>query len=471
MDWQWGYGAQLWGRFSRHGRTDGKHQACRCGCRGENESKDHSYRNWKDSNNWVLLTSKFGHNWNEKRLYEELAMQVSLEKTKGLEVAVIGDTNAHIRGHRSDETNDNGKSLIKVAHKIGLEILELDNITFTGRRGKPSCIDYLLITHGIRNRIKNEQILEDNTISSDHLPIYAQINTDNIFKRKMDKEVFRLDLLDDEDKRKEYQDEVERIAETINFSDNPDALYKEIIRIFISAVRSTLGTRKRQKPALPRSIVDKLRLAKQIYTAALELRAGQIDKYIELEKKHDQVHQDVRKDIKRWKKMKEIERRILMQQSMTQKIAWKTYRLCKRGWSGMQANYYDDEVKSTIDWWKSIYRDDDWNGWWKCEEQQEWQITLEDVREQVQSIRNGKAKGPDGVAGELIKYGGPTSCRLIHALMDLIWRTGEIPVALKEAYVILLPKKGNSKQPQDQRPITLVNSMFKILDKMIAKKL
>ena len=46
-----------------------------------------------------------------------------------------------------------------------------------------------------------------------------------------------------------------------------------------------------------------------------------------------------------------------------------------------------------------------------------------------------------------------------------------IPDNLKEAYIILLPKKEKSKRPEEMRPITLLNSTYKVLDKLLAVRL
>jgi len=42
---------------------------------------------------------------------------------------------------------------------------------------------------------------------------------------------------------------------------------------------------------------------------------------------------------------------------------------------------------------------------------------------------------------------------------------------MKEALVVLLPKKKGKRTPEDYRPITLLNSVYKILDKILATRL
>ncbi|OMJ64992.1 hypothetical protein SteCoe_40045 [Stentor coeruleus] len=87
----------------------------------------------------------------------------------------------------------------------------------------------------------------------------------------------------------------------------------------------------------------------------------------------------------------------------------------------------------------------------------------------MNGLGNKKATGPDGIPSELVKYGGKPMMSLMMHLMENILNTGRVPIEMKREYVVLIPKKKDSKQPQDMRPITLINSIYKLIDKLITE--
>ena len=60
---------------------------------------------------------------------------------------------------------------------------------------------------------------------------------------------------------------------------------------------------------------------------------------------------------------------------------------------------------------------------------------------------------------------------MMTGLIKLIWETSKVPDNMKKAYIILIPKKKGRKLPQDMRPITLINSAYKLLDKLTIARL
>jgi len=54
-------------------------------------------------------------------------------------------------------------------------------------------------------------------------------------------------------------------------------------------------------------------------------------------------------------------------------------------------------------------------------------ITQDEVRKDIQSLKNGKAVGNDGIKAEMIKYGGDATNGQLTKLCNVIWTTGRIP--------------------------------------------
>ena len=87
----------------------------------------------------------------------------------------------------------------------------------------------------------------------------------------------------------------------------------------------------------------------------------------------------------------------------------------------------------------------------------------EDVIRIVGRLRNNKASGIDGMAGELLKYGG----RRLHVEMakqiQKIWREERIPTDWEEAIYVPLFKKGDRMRCENYRGLAILTIGYKIL--------
>lgn len=77
----------------------------------------------------------------------------------------------------------------------------------------------------------------------------------------------------------------------------------------------------------------------------------------------------------------------------------------------------------------------------------------------------------DEVPNELIKKGGKALVFLIYDLVHQIFRERRIPDNLNLVSIYPIYKKGNITEWKNWRPIALLNTIFRIMDKMIAKQL
>jgi len=99
-------------------------------------------------------------------------------------------------------------------------------------------------------------------------------------------------------------------------------------------------------------------------------------------------------------------------------------------------------------------------------------FTDDEIKKIVQLIPSQRAPGPDGYIGLFYK-----SCwdivkgdlvEALHGFYNL--RTTKLHLA-NEANIVLLPKKDNALQLTDFRPISLINSLAKIITKALAERL
>lgn len=97
--------------------------------------------------------------------------------------------------------------------------------------------------------------------------------------------------------------------------------------------------------------------------------------------------------------------------------------------------------------------------------------TLDEVIKAIQCLKNNKAPGEDGISAETIKAGGETLAKAIHVLILEIWENEHIPDEWKESVVILIYKKGDKQECSNYRGISLINCTYKVLSKILLKRL
>jgi exonuclease III len=98
-------------------------------------------------------------------------------------------------------------------------------------------------------------------------------------------------------------------------------------------------------------------------------------------------------------------------------------------------------------------------------------ITIEEVVKAIKKLKNGKAAGVDGIQAELLKYGGDELVRRITTLCNHIWTTGDIPADWCDGIIIPIPKKGDLRDCNNWRGITLLSVPGKVLCSIILDRL
>ena len=84
-------------------------------------------------------------------------------------------------------------------------------------------------------------------------------------------------------------------------------------------------------------------------------------------------------------------------------------------------------------------------------------INLAEVKYVVKAIKNNKSVGPDGIVGELIKYGSKFMCEMLLTLFNLVWSSEYVPTYWRQGQIVSLFKKGDRDDPGNYRGITLLN--------------
>lgn len=95
----------------------------------------------------------------------------------------------------------------------------------------------------------------------------------------------------------------------------------------------------------------------------------------------------------------------------------------------------------------------------------------QEIRLAIKSMRKGKAGGNDGIVVEELVAGGDTIVEALTYLCNLCMKEKRVPDKWLEAQVMLLHKKGDKRDIDNYRPISLLPVMYKILMKVISRRI
>ena len=102
-------------------------------------------------------------------------------------------------------------------------------------------------------------------------------------------------------------------------------------------------------------------------------------------------------------------------------------------------------------------------------------ITIDEIKYTVQSMKNNKAPGPDGIPIEFYKSffknsdsDAEDSCpaKCLEIIFNKIWN-GSFPKNWNSAAIVSIPKKGDLSHCNNYRGISLINVGLKIISKII----
>ena len=98
-------------------------------------------------------------------------------------------------------------------------------------------------------------------------------------------------------------------------------------------------------------------------------------------------------------------------------------------------------------------------------------ITEEELLKAVRSMENNKSPGFDGLTTNFYKHFWPILGEKLTSIFNYAFRTGALTVSQRRGVISLLFKKGDRTQLKNWRPVTLLNTDYKILTKALANRL
>ena len=94
-------------------------------------------------------------------------------------------------------------------------------------------------------------------------------------------------------------------------------------------------------------------------------------------------------------------------------------------------------------------------------------VTTSSVKKLISSLDNNKATGLDGISVRALKAGSPTLSYYLSYLFNFSLSTGCVPACWKKKRVTPLFKKGNTDDPNNYRPISILPITMKIFEKVV----
>lgn len=96
--------------------------------------------------------------------------------------------------------------------------------------------------------------------------------------------------------------------------------------------------------------------------------------------------------------------------------------------------------------------------------------TEKEIETALKELKRRKAPGPDQIAPELLKYGGPGVVKWLTHLFQLVWNTETIPQDWKDATIVPIFKKGDRRLCNNYRGISLLSIPGKVFTRVLLNR-
>lgn len=442
------------------------------------------------------------------QFYEQMS-DIIMTVKKHQDIILAGDLNARIKkmydsdvvGKYAEEVqNDSGERLLEMCNQYNLTITNTyyahkDIHRYTWERPslqQKSIIDYIITKKTTHFQVHDSRVKRGANCGTDHHLVVAKLMYPFSTKRsnsnwkngspenttnQVDDQKYKLYLLQQSSIRDLYQ---RRLTNELNAtipSQNIEKEHENIKSIIHKIAKETLGEvrgvsrKNRQKMWFTENVQQLVEEKNNLYRNLLSHRTE------ENRQKYKNKNKELRRTIKEEKnkywehKCKHINSYIGGSRSTE---VWQTIKNMKHNISGRAFSVIH------MDKWKEYYEnllierreefvDDEWN---LDDKDKEVELICEnEVRKCMKELKNARATGPGNISAELIKYGSDTLLIRLKNLFNLCIEQQKIPKEWKISYISSIFKKGNRKDPNCYRGLSVTCTLSRLWGKIILNKL
>ncbi|KAK2188888.1 hypothetical protein NP493_120g00036 [Ridgeia piscesae] len=97
--------------------------------------------------------------------------------------------------------------------------------------------------------------------------------------------------------------------------------------------------------------------------------------------------------------------------------------------------------------------------------------TMAEMARAIAGLKDGKARGGDGIPAEVWKHGGDNLFSRLRQLLTNAWEVGSVPQAWKDASIVTIYKKGDRTDCGNYRGLSLLSIAGKIFPRILLNRL
>lgn len=452
----------------------------------------------------------------KEKFWEDL--NAGMEMARG-RTYIAGDFNARVGKkdnvyntvigmHGEVIRNNNGKRLLDfcIVHNLVItnsfyEHKDIHKYTRVQHsRGEKSIIDYIITEKGNRVNINDVAVKRGFEISSDHHLLVAKIKRTEGESRRQKRstktytEVIRSYKLRNQEIANKYEQEINRRLKDFKENANNngvEATWKIFKTIILESAQKVCGTC-RYNEANKRTawwseeIKKQVKIKKQKWQEYLRKKTQQ--SYEEYKAQRIEVKNKVI-EAKR-KKWEEFGDKMETNSKDNQKLFFRVIksmrgekRVNSRAIKNEEGDILTEEVE-IMNRWKEYFQkllntqvetqqenEEDQVSEEEERGNEEDKITKEELKEAINELKNGKAPGSDRITTEMIKYMGESGTQLCLKVLNTVWQEEKIPIEWEMGLIMPIFKKGDNRNCNNYRGITLLSTLTKVLEKIIEKRL
>ena len=437
-------------------------------------------------------------------------------------IMLLGDFNAKIgnnveiwgriigkHGIQGNE-NNNGTRLLELCCNNNLCVTNTQFIQKPGRKltwtspdGKTeNLIDYIITREEWLTSVKKTRVYRSAEIGSDHYLVVSEVKIKICGKRLTRKKRFDTEKLDQIETRNKFQIKIKNSFEALaNLTDELQDAENEWMNFkteMSKVAEEELGYRTTKKTSWITKETEELhteiRLLKE---ANVKTDKDGNGKQIKLKELRKQLKKELTKD----------------KNNMLKEIATELEEACKRGdskklfasvnrLSGSSSTKIINiepvkdktgeiitERKSILDRWKQHFDEllnredpnkteetskdiDQSEVRYETDEEVDMEdISIEEVERAVKQMRKYKAPGICNISAELLQNTGLYTIRWLHRVITAVWNTERTPLDWRKAIIIPIHKKGDKKECNNSRGISLLSVPGKVFTRVMLNRL